>query len=138
MGFIHDTSDPKFSGFSLETRRESFVIYASDTAGEERMFPQSVEFSFADIPALQAMLALASESAATREVEHDRLAIGTNVERIEIVRGQPRQGHGQKGNIVEVSPTRVRIMWLNKDGSNDRRTWLARDAEGQRWKAVRS
>jgi hypothetical protein len=58
MGFIHDTENPKFGGFHLETRRESFVIYSPDF-GNDRMSPERVEFPYEAIEALEEVLALA-------------------------------------------------------------------------------
>jgi hypothetical protein len=60
----------------------------------------------------------------------DRYQIGTQVIRVNtFVRKQV-------GEIVEMDDERVRIMWLNGDGSNDKRTWQQRCALGKRW-AVR-
>lgn len=60
-------------------------------------------------------------------------SIGTKVERIEIVRGQPLWNHGQRGEIVEMTDDRIRVLWQDHGGVPGRRTWLARSALGQRW-----
>lgn len=61
------------------------------------------------------------------------ITIGMKVERCELLRGEPASGYGQVGNVVEITDTKIRVMWLRHDGSNERRTWMARDAEGKRW-----
>ena len=61
------------------------------------------------------------------------VTIGLKVERCELLRGEPASGYGQVGNVVEMTDTKIRVMWLRHDGSNERRTWMARDAEGKRW-----
>ena len=43
MGYIHDTTNPKFCGLHLETRRESFVIYTAH--GDERIELDYNQFS---------------------------------------------------------------------------------------------
>jgi hypothetical protein len=53
--------------------------------------------------------------------------VGTRIRRIEMVGNVPRSSHGQEGDIVEMSESRIRVFW------GDRRTWLARDAFGKRW-----
>lgn len=77
----------------------------------------------------QALLEPAREQATSARA----ITFGMKVERCELLRGEPASGYGQVGNVVEMTDTKIRVMWLRHDGSNERRTWMARDAEGKRW-----
>jgi hypothetical protein len=58
----------------------------------------------------------------------DRYQIGTKV-----IRVNDHYNRDQKGEIVEMDETRVRILWLYRDGTKDKRTWQQRSAMGKRW-----
>jgi len=53
--------------------------------------------------------------------------LGRDAVRLSVQGGAPRWDHGARGVIVEETAERIRIKW------SERRTWLARKAEGTRW-----
>lgn len=57
-----------------------------------------------------------------------KIEIGTKVMRV-----ADGYHYEQAGIVIEQTDTRIRVMWKNKDGSDDRRTWVAKSAKAKRW-----